>query len=179
MVHMGNCNVVWNYNGAIKTNWLLNQTLSYKQEEKLGFLHVAKAATPAHVIPELWNDRVIGLDPCLHLRILWKNYIQATWCSLLELGIYINCASCYASSPCLMWNMSSLSPRQMTNTGQIGRHTHAESTPKGGVSFNKNDVDGICWNVTAGFTRASALLLHRHGIKMFECRCRCEVNEAL
>lgn len=59
----------------------------------------------------------------------------------------------------------------------LAPHTPAEPTPKGGVSFNKNY--GICWNVTASFARASALLLHRHSIKMFESQCRCEINEAL
>lgn len=76
--------------------------------------------------------------------------------------------------------MSSLSPQRMTKSqAKLAPHTPAEPTPKGGVSFNKNDVDGICWNVTASFARASALLLHRHSIKMFESQCRCEINEAL
>lgn len=76
--------------------------------------------------------------------------------------------------------MSSLSPKRMTKSQANWPPTHLLNRPqKGGVSFNKNDVDGICWNVTASFARAFALLLHRHSIKMFESQCRCEINEAL
>lgn len=181
MVHMGSCNVVWNYKGAIKPNWLLNHVLSYKQENSGIFAFLPRLPhQPAHMIPELQNDSP-SLDE-IHVYIWrsWKIYLRAAWRSLLEWRTYINCNFYYSVLRCLMQNMRRLSLEQMTKSwAKLTPTTPAESTPTGGVSFTRNVVDGICWDVTAGFAGASALLPLWQGIKMFECQRRCEINEAL
>lgn len=69
MVHMGNCNVVWNYNGAVKPNWLLNHMLSHKQEKTGIFACGQGCHTITHNPRPLKWLCITGIDPCLYLRV--------------------------------------------------------------------------------------------------------------
>lgn len=79
--------------------------------------------------PHHWNRPMFIFEG--HASCCEKSIYGAVWCSLPEWRIYMNSAFCDVISQCLIWNMSSLSPKRMTNSqAKLAPHTPAEPRPQ-------------------------------------------------